>query len=42
MSDTLRTALAAVLPATRLDLEALARIPSVSSDAAHALSLIHI
>ncbi len=36
MSDTLRTALAAVLPATRLDLEALARIPSVSSDAAHA------
>jgi acetylornithine deacetylase/succinyl-diaminopimelate desuccinylase-like protein len=35
VTDALRSALAAVLPATRADLEALARIPSISSEPAH-------
>lgn len=36
MSDQLRAALAAVLPTARMDLETLARIPSISSEPAHA------
>src|SRR4051812_17842929 len=35
-TDALRTALADVLPGARADLEALARIPSISSDPARA------